>query len=119
MAAAILEAMHPGKYYVRSAGVEARDIDGFTVATLREKHIDISDHKSKRFSDIDDDSFDMIIALTDFAYQIVKEWAKPYAIEVMQWSIMEPVYHQRRQETLQCFEEIYQQLYQAINKEFS
>ncbi len=119
MAEAILAAMFPGKYYVRSAGIETKDIDGFTVSLLKQRHIDISNHVPKKLSDLHDSSFDIIVALTEPAYDAAKQWAKLNAAEVIRWSITEPVYFQKREETLQAFETIYQELYQAIEKEFS
>lgn len=119
MAEAILNSMFPGKYYVRSAGIETKDIDGFTIALLNEKHIDVSNHVPKKLSDLHDSNFDIIIALTEAAYNDAKQWAKLNATEVIRWSITEPVYFQKREETLQAFEGIYQELYRAIEKEFS
>ncbi|MCW9039608.1 MAG: low molecular weight phosphatase family protein, partial [Rhodospirillales bacterium] len=54
MAEGILKYLHGNRIYVDSAGVHTDEVDVFAVAVMEEIGIDISGHKAKTFSDLDD-----------------------------------------------------------------
>ncbi len=117
MAAAILQKLSLKPIYVQSAGVDAKDIDGFAIAVLQEEGMDISHHKAQILESLNDYSFDKVIALSPTAYTASKEWAKSYAIDVEYWKIMKPEYLNNREDTLQVFRQIRQQISEHICKE--
>ncbi len=118
MAAALLYNLSPKPIYVQSAGVDAKDVDGFAIAVLKEKNIDISHHKPQILHNLHDRSFDKVIALSSLAHKATKEWAKGYAIDVEFWDITKPEYFARREESLQLFRDIREQITTHIRKEF-
>jgi len=74
--------------YVQSCGLESGDLDQLMVSVMSEKGIDMSGHKARTLSDIQDGSFDLVIAFTKdaglaaeniFAGQdtVVETWVLP------------------------------------------
>ncbi len=117
MAAAIFKQLSPQPVYIQSAGVDVKDVDGFAIAALKEENIDISEHKAQKLSLLNDHSFDKVIALSNEAYKAAQKWAKGYAIEMEYWNIMQPEYFNNREETLQLFRKIRQQITEHIQKQ--
>ena len=64
MAEATLKFLHGHKIYVDSVGVSTSDIDGFAIAVMEEVGIDLAGHKSKRFDDLEDNFYDVVISLS-------------------------------------------------------
>lgn len=52
-----------------SAGIEPHDLDPIAVRIMAEAGVDISEHKSKHFSELKDITFDYIVTLCDDAYE--------------------------------------------------
>ena len=71
MAESILKHFHRGDIYVDSVGVRAGGVDSFAVEVLDEIGIDLSRHRSKRFDDLEDEFYDLIITLSPEA----QHWA--------------------------------------------
>ena len=61
MAEGILKFLHGHRVYVDSVGVRKREINGFVVTVMEEIGVDMSLHKSKTFSDLEDLSYDLVI----------------------------------------------------------
>lgn len=68
--------------YSDSAGVIKGEINGFAIAIMEEIGIDISGHRPKSFAELDDTSFDLIIAFSKEAFDLAKDFAKTNATEV-------------------------------------
>ncbi len=118
MAAAILQKLNPRPIYVQSAGVAIRDVDGFAIAVLQEEGMDISNHKAQTLSELNDRSFDKVIALSPVAYTAVKEWAENYAMDLDYWDITKPEYFTNREDTLEVFRKIRTQITEHIHEKF-
>src|SRR5579862_460148 len=64
MAAAIMRHLFGKFSYVEAAGVRAGDLDPFAVEVMEEIGIEIGDYKPKRFEELEDGSFDLVVTLS-------------------------------------------------------
>lgn len=91
MAAALLNHFHGLSLKVRSVGVFRGDPDPFSVAVMDEIGIDISGHRPHSFEDLEeDDSFDLVIALSPEAQHHAVEMTRDKAHEAIFWNIFDP-----------------------------
>src|ERR1044072_5529841 len=67
MAEGLMKRYHGARVYIDSAGITAAAVDPVMVEVMKEIGIDMSRHQPKPFSTLTDDSFDMVIALSDEA----------------------------------------------------
>lgn len=81
---------HGHHLYVKSAGVRAREIDGFAIAVMAEKGLDLSQHKPVLFDEMDDESFDVVVTLTPEAHHQALELTRTLAVEVEYWPTFDP-----------------------------
>ncbi|MFV0430547.1 MAG: low molecular weight phosphatase family protein [Alphaproteobacteria bacterium] len=117
MAAALLSHLSHKPFYVQSAGIELKDIDGYAIAVLKEEGLDISHHQGQVLANIRDRNFDKVIALSEAAYSAAQKWIGSYAIDLEYWNIDEPIYSPKREETLASFRHIRNELKTQIQKE--
>ncbi|MFL2542089.1 MAG: low molecular weight phosphatase family protein, partial [Candidatus Latescibacterota bacterium] len=82
MAESILKHFHRGDIYVDSVGVRAGGVDSFAVEVLDEIGIDLSGHRSKRFDDLEDEFYDLIITLSPEAQHWAVELTRTMAVEI-------------------------------------
>jgi len=91
MAAALMKLIHGDRVFVDSCGLRANDeVDPFAVAVMDELGADLSRHHGKRFEDLDDGSFDVVVSLTPEAQHRAVEMARGRAIEVEYWPTIDP-----------------------------
>ena len=64
MAAALMRHLLGSFVYVESAGVRAGALDPLAVEVMEEIGIEIAAHKPRRFEDLEDSSFDLVITLS-------------------------------------------------------
>ena len=82
--------------YVQSAGVRNDlEIDGFAVAVCAEINIELSRHKSRSFSEMqqlgdDLSGFDLVIALSPASQRQALELTRFYHLHVDYWPILDP-----------------------------
>ncbi|MFT6774856.1 MAG: protein-tyrosine-phosphatase, partial [Paracoccaceae bacterium] len=73
MAEAILKKLHGDRIFVQSAGLKHDlEIDGFAIAVCREIGVELANHKSRSFEQLQAwgdqiDSYDLIVALSPAA----------------------------------------------------
>jgi protein-tyrosine-phosphatase len=119
IAEALLRHFHGHRLYVKSAGVRTRDVDGFAIAVMREKGLDISTHKPVLFAEMDDESFDVVITLTPEAHHQALELTRTLAVEVEYWPTFDPsAADEAREEQLQAYRAVRDQLEQRILERF-
>ncbi len=63
MAEGFAKQMLPQEIDIESAGTEAHGLNPYTVHTMKEIEIDISDHKSKKIDNNEIEQFDLVITL--------------------------------------------------------
>ena len=119
IAEALMRHFHGHRLYVKSAGVRAREIDGFAIAVMAEKGLDISEHKPLLFSEMDDANFDVVVTLTPEAHHQALELTRTLAVEVEYWPTFDPtVADQGREAQLQAYRDVRDQLERRILERF-
>lgn len=82
--------------YVQSAGVKNdMHVDGFAIAVCKEIGVEISEHQSRSFEEMQawgDDlgGFDLIIALSPASQRLALEMTRVFHLDVEYWPIMDP-----------------------------
>ena len=119
MAAALLRQLQGGKIFVDSAGVRTAPVDPFAVAVMAEIGIDLAKHQPKRFDELDDTSFDLVISLSPDAQHLAVELTRASACEVEFWPVFDPTAVEgNREETLSAYRLVRDQLRQRILRRF-
>lgn len=119
MAEALLRHYHGHRLYVKSAGVHMREVDGFAIAVMREKGLDIAAHKPALFSEMDDENFDVVITLTPEAHHQALELTRTLAVEVEYWPTFDPAaIDDGREAQLQAYRTVRDQLERRILQRF-
>jgi protein-tyrosine-phosphatase len=119
MAEGYLKYLHGKRIYVDSVGVRSGELDGFAVAAMAELGIDISNHKSKTFDDLQDTTFDMVISLSPEAQHKAVEMTRTMAIEVVFWNTLDPsVVEGSRETMLEAYRQVRDQLIARIHERF-
>lgn len=90
MAEALVKHYFGDHIYVDSCGVEAGEPDSFASAVMAEMGIDLSHHRPKSFDELQDTSFDLIIALTPEALACAEDMARAASIDVEYWPTTDP-----------------------------
>ena len=76
--------------YIQSAGVRPGVHDPFVDAVMDELGLDTARHRPRRFEDIEDDNFDMIVTLSPEAHHRALEYTRTMAVEVIYWPTADP-----------------------------
>jgi protein-tyrosine-phosphatase len=119
MAEGYLKYLHGNRVYVDSVGVRSGELDGFAVAAMAEIGIDISNHRSKTFDELEDTTFDMVISLSPEAQHKAVEMTRTMAIEVVFWNTLDPsVVEGSRETMLEAYRQVRDQLIAKIHERF-
>src|SRR5215510_9388093 len=119
MAEGLLRHLHGHRIYVDSAGVRTDAVDAFAVAVMDEIGIDISQHKSKSFDDLEDGSFDLIISLSPEAQHRAVEMTRTMACEVEYWQTFDPSHVEgSRDVRLDAYRQVRDSLIRRIKAKF-
>lgn len=91
MAEALLKHRHRGRVFADSAGIRAGEAaDPFAVAVMAELDIDLSRHRPKALSDVEDFNIDLIVTLAPEAHHRAMEMTRTIACEVEYWTTPDP-----------------------------
>jgi protein-tyrosine-phosphatase len=90
MAAALTRHYYGTRMRVLSAGVEAREIDPFTVAVMAERGIDLSAYRPQKFAAFDASGIDLIISLTPEAHHHALQLFAASSCTVEYWPTRDP-----------------------------
>jgi protein-tyrosine-phosphatase len=90
MAAALLRHLTRGEVYIESAGVKAGTLDALAVEAMDEIGLAIGKHTPRRFEDLEDGSFDLVITLSPEAQHKAMELTRTAATRVEYWPTMDP-----------------------------
>ncbi len=119
MAEGLLKHLHGHRIYVDSAGLRAREIDGFAVAVMDEIGIDIAGHRPKTFDDLDDSSFDLVITLSPEAQHRAVEMTRAMACEVEFWNTFDASIIEGSRETrLEAYRGVRDELLNRLRERF-
>lgn len=105
--------------YVESAGVRAGALDPLAVAVMEEIGLEIGKHKPRRFEDLEDGSFDLVITLSPEAQHKAVELTRTAATQVEYWPTMDPTAvegsHEQR---LAAYRAVRDQLLERLKRRF-
>ena len=90
MAAALLRALKGRAIYVESAGVEAGALDPLVVEVMAEIGIAMEAHRPRRFEDLQDGSFDLVVALSPEAEARARDLGRSTATQIEYWRTSDP-----------------------------
>lgn len=88
MAAAILGSLAGARVEAVSAGSHPKSVHPDAVRALRERGLDISDHRPTNLAEYDEQRFDRVISLCDRVREVCPDFPGPP--EVAHWSIPDP-----------------------------
>ena len=119
MAAAILRHLAGQRFYVESAGVRAGSLDPLAVVVMEEIGLEIGKHTPRRFEDLEDGSFDLVIALSPEAQHKAMEMTRTAATRVEYWPTLDPTAVEgSREQRLQAYRAIRDQLMERLKQRF-
>ncbi len=119
MAEALAKNILGFKLFIDSAGVHSQSLDPFAVSVMREIGMEISSHHTKTFDDIQANSFDLIIALSQEAYARAQDFARTANVEIEYWPIQDPTDERKnREQTLEAYRSVRDDIRSRIIKQF-
>lgn len=90
MAAALMRHLYGRFVYIDSVGARAGDVDPFALEVMEELGIAMAHHRPRRFEDLEDVSFDLIVTLSPEAHHKAMELTRTMAVEVEYWPTFDP-----------------------------
>jgi len=120
MAEGILKHFQGHRIYIDSVGVRKKGkVDGFAIAVMEEIGIDITQHKSKSFSDLEDTSYDLVISLSPEAQHSAVELTRFMSCDVLFWNTFDPsITHGSREVRLESYRQVRDILVNRIQEMF-
>jgi protein-tyrosine-phosphatase len=93
MAAGLMKLIYGDRVFVDSCGLrrgEEEEADPFAVAVMDELGADLSHHHGKRFEDLQDGSFDVVVSLTPEAQHRAVEMSRGRSVDIEFWKTADP-----------------------------
>jgi protein-tyrosine-phosphatase len=119
MAAALLRRRLGHRIFVRSAGVEHGETDGFAMEVMDEIGVDLHAHHPQAFVELADTSFDLVVALAPEAHAFAREKLRAQAVDIEFWDVPEPDPRgQRREQRLDSYRAIRDDLARRVADRF-
>lgn len=119
MAAALMRHLTAKGIYVESAGVRAGALDPLAVEAMEEIGLEIGKHRPRRFEDLEDGSFDLVITLSPEAQHKAVELTRTAATEVEYWPTMDPTAVEgSREQRLIAYRAVRDQLLERLKQRF-
>ena len=119
MAAVMLRHLTRGSLYIESAGVRAGELDPLAVEVMGEIGLEIAKHKPRRFEDLEDGSFDLVVTLSPEAQHKAVELTRTAATQVEYWPTMDPTAVEgSREQRLAAYRAVRDQLMRRLKQRF-
>jgi protein-tyrosine-phosphatase len=119
MAAALMRHLSAKSIYVESAGVRAGALDPLAVEVMEEIGLEIGKHRPRRFEDLEDGSFDLVITLSPEAQHKAVELTRTAATKVEYWPTMDPTAVEgSREQRLIAYRAVRDQLLERLKQRF-
>jgi protein-tyrosine-phosphatase len=119
MAAALLRHLAGRDVYIESAGVRAGELDPLAVEAMDEIGLEIKAHKPRRFEELEDGSFDLVITLSPEAQHKAVEMTRTAATQVEYWPTMDPTAVEgSREQRLTAYRAVRDQLLERLKGRF-
>lgn len=120
MAAAIMRHLYGRFVFVESAGARRGELDLLAVEAMDEIGIEVGKHKPKRFEDLEDVSFDLIVTLSPEAHHKAMELTRVTAAEVEYWPTMDPtIVEGSREQRLEAYRAVRDGLMHRMEQRFA
>ena len=120
MAAAIMRHLYGRFVYVESAGSRVGELDPMAVEVMEELGIEIGKHKPRRFEDLEDTSFDLIVTLSPEAHHKAMELTRTMAVAVEYWPTVDPTATEgSRGQRLDAYRAVRDELMRRIEERFA
>jgi protein-tyrosine-phosphatase len=120
MAAAMMRHLFGKFVYVESAGARAGELDPMAVEVMDEISIEIGKHKPRRFEDLEDTSFDLVVTLSPEAQHKAVELTRTSAVELEYWPTADPTAVEgSRAQRLDAYRAVRDELMRRIQARFS
>ena len=74
----------------QSCGIASGDLDDLMIAVMREKGIDMSEHKAQTLADVAEQNFGLVIAFTEAAGDAAKAAFEDNDISIEVWPLPDP-----------------------------
>ena len=105
--------------HVESAGVKAGTLDPLAVEVMGEIGLEIAKHKPRRFEDLEDGSFDLVVTLSPEAQHKAVEMTRTAATQVEYWPTMDPTaVDGSREQRLMAYRAVRDQLMRRLKQRF-
>ena len=119
MAAGLLRHLAGHRLYVESAGVRAGELDPLAVAAMEELGLEIGAHCPRRFEELEDTSFDLVITLSPEAQHKAMELTRTAATQVEYWPTLDPTAVEgTREQRLAAYRAVRDQLLARLKARF-
>ena len=120
MAASLMRLIYGDRIFVDSCGLKlGEDIDPFVVAVMDELGADLSGHHVKRFEDLADGSFDIVVSLTPEAQHRAVEMSRGRSVDIEYWPTADPTLAEgSREARLQAYRSVRDDLKTRIFERF-
>lgn len=121
MAEGIAKYFLGSKVQVESCGVHAGEINPFMISAMEEIGIDVSGHKPRRFSELEDEDahYDVIISLTPEAQHQAVEFTRNSDVRIPYWPTHDPTLAQgNRTQIMEAFRDVRDHLSDKIQAFF-
>ena len=120
MAAALMRHLAGDSVYVESAGLRAGALDPLAVEAMEEIGLKIGQHRPRRFEDLEDGSFDLVITLSPEAQHKAVELTRTAATQVEYWPTIDPTAVEgSREQRLAAYRAVRDQLAERLKQRFS
>ncbi|HEY1615178.1 MAG TPA: arsenate reductase ArsC [Rhizomicrobium sp.] len=120
MAAALMRHLYGRFVFIDSVGARAGEIDHFAIEVMDEIGIELARHKPKRFEDLEDSSFDLIISLSPEAHHKAMEMTRTAAVDVEYWPTFDPTAVEgSRDQRLEAYRAVRDELEAHIERRFA
>jgi protein-tyrosine-phosphatase len=120
MAAALMRHLYGRFVYIDSVGARIGELDPFAVEAMDEIGIEIGRHKPRRFEDLEDASFDLIVTLSPEAHHKAMELTRNMAVDVEYWPTFDPTAIEgSREQRLDAYRAVRDELLQRIERRFA
>ena len=107
------------RLFIDSAGVREGQADGFMIAVMEEIGVNLQNHHPKLIEDLEDSSFDLIVALSPEAQHHALELTRTMACDVEFWNTFDPsMVEGSRESRLAAYRQVRDQLDLRIQKRF-
>jgi protein-tyrosine-phosphatase len=120
MAAALMRHLAGRGIHVESAGVRAGDLDPLAVAAMEEIGLEIAAHQPRRFEELEDGFFDLVITLSPEAQHKAVEMTRTAATRVEYWQTFDPTAVEgSREQRLAAYRMVRDQLLERLKARFT